>query len=68
LRTLKSDLPLCKVRVAGSMDTTISDLPKFVAPLMRGEGLRAASRAEMTNPLLHLTTAHQFPPFLLAGN
>jgi CubicO group peptidase (beta-lactamase class C family) len=53
-----------KVRVAGSMDTTISDLPKFVAALVRGDGLSAASRAEMTKPLLHITTAHQFPPFL----
>jgi CubicO group peptidase (beta-lactamase class C family) len=53
-----------KVRVAGSMDTTISDLPKFVAALVRGDGLSAASRAEMTKPLLHLTTAHQFPTFL----
>jgi CubicO group peptidase (beta-lactamase class C family) len=53
-----------KVRVAGSMDTTISDLPKFVAVLVRGDGLSAASRAEMTKPLLHLTTVHQFPPFL----
>jgi CubicO group peptidase (beta-lactamase class C family) len=53
-----------KVRVAGSMDTTISDLAKFVAALVRGDGLSAASRAEMTKPLLHLTTAHQFPPFL----
>lgn len=53
-----------KVRVAGSMDTTISDLPKFFAALVRGDGLSAASRAEMTKPQLHITTAHQFPPFL----
>jgi CubicO group peptidase (beta-lactamase class C family) len=53
-----------KVRVAGSMDTTISDLPKFAAALVRGDGLSATSRAEMIKPLLHLTTAHQFPPFL----
>ena len=52
-----------KVRVAGSMDTTISDLPKFVAALVRGDGLSAASRAEMTKPQLHITTAHQFPVF-----
>jgi CubicO group peptidase (beta-lactamase class C family) len=52
-----------KVRVAGSMDTTISDLSKFVAALVRGDGLSAASRAEITKPLLHLTTAHQFPVF-----
>lgn len=53
-----------KVRAAGSMDTTISDLSKFVSALVRGVGLSAASRAEMTKPLLHITTAHQFPPFL----
>jgi len=53
-----------KVRAAGSMDTTIFDLPKFAAALVRGDGLSAASRAEMTKPQLHITTAHQFPPFL----
>jgi CubicO group peptidase (beta-lactamase class C family) len=52
-----------KVRAAGSMDTTISDLPKFAAALVRGDGLSAASRGEMTKPQLHITTAHQFPPF-----
>jgi CubicO group peptidase (beta-lactamase class C family) len=52
-----------KVRAAGSMDTTISDLPKFAAALVRGDGLSAASRAEMTKPQLHITTAHQFPVF-----
>jgi CubicO group peptidase (beta-lactamase class C family) len=53
-----------KVRVAGSMNTTISDLSKFAAALVRGDGLSAASRAEMTKPGLHITTAHQFPLFL----
>ena len=52
-----------KVRSAGSMDTTISDLPKFAAALVRGDGLSAASRAEITKPQLHITTAHQFPVF-----
>jgi CubicO group peptidase (beta-lactamase class C family) len=52
-----------KVRAAGSMDTTISDLPKFAAALVSGDGLTAASRAEMTNPQLHIATAQQFPPF-----
>jgi len=52
-----------KVRAAGSMDTTISDLAKFAAALVSGDGLSAASRAEMTRPQLHITTAHQFPPF-----
>jgi CubicO group peptidase (beta-lactamase class C family) len=50
-----------KVRAAGSMDTTISDLPKFAAALVSGDGLSAASRAEMTKPQLHIATAHQFP-------
>jgi len=50
-----------KVRAAGSMNTTIADLSKFAAALVRGDGLSAASRAEMTRPSLHITTAHQFP-------
>jgi CubicO group peptidase (beta-lactamase class C family) len=50
-----------KVRVAGSMNTTISDLPKFVAALVSGDGLSKASRAEVTKPQLHITSAHQFP-------
>ena len=52
-----------KVRAAGSMNTTISDLSKFAAALVRGDGLSAASRAEMTKPKLHIATAHQFPVF-----
>jgi CubicO group peptidase (beta-lactamase class C family) len=53
-----------KVRVAGSMNTTISDLSKFAAALVRGDGLSAASRAEITKPGLHITTASLFPLFL----
>jgi CubicO group peptidase (beta-lactamase class C family) len=52
-----------KVRAAGSMNTTISDFSKFTAALVTGDGLSAASRAEMTKPQLHITTAHQFPLF-----
>jgi len=52
-----------KVRVAGSMNTTISDLAKFAAALVSGNGLSPASRAEMTKPQLHIPTAHQFPMF-----
>jgi CubicO group peptidase (beta-lactamase class C family) len=52
-----------KVRVAGSMNTTISDLSKFTAALVSGEGLSATSSAEMTKPQLHITVAHQFPLF-----
>jgi CubicO group peptidase (beta-lactamase class C family) len=53
-----------KVRVSGSMNTTISDLSRFAAALVSGDGLSAASRAEITKPTLHITTAHQFPMFL----
>ncbi|MGE0406084.1 MAG: serine hydrolase domain-containing protein [Candidatus Korobacteraceae bacterium] len=52
-----------KVRAAGSMDTTISDLAKFAAALVRGDGLSKAARAEMTKPQLHITTRNQFPNF-----
>jgi CubicO group peptidase (beta-lactamase class C family) len=52
-----------KVRAAGSMNTTISDLSKFAAALVTSNGLSAASRAEMTKPQLHITTATQFPLF-----
>lgn len=50
-----------KVRAAGSMDTTIADLSKFVAALVRGDGLSAAARAELAKPSLPIATAHQFP-------
>jgi CubicO group peptidase (beta-lactamase class C family) len=52
-----------KVRAAGSMNTTISDMAKFTAALVRGDGLTPASRAEMTKPSLHIATRHQFPMF-----
>ena len=52
-----------KIRMAGSMNSTISDLAKFAAGLLRGDGLSAASRAEMTRSQLPITTAHQFPNF-----
>jgi CubicO group peptidase (beta-lactamase class C family) len=53
-----------KVRVAGSMNTTISDLSRFAAALVRGDGLSAASRAEIARPQLHIAAANQFPPSL----
>jgi CubicO group peptidase (beta-lactamase class C family) len=53
-----------KVRAAGSMNTTISDLSKFAAALVSGDGLSPASRAEITRPVMHITTANQFPLFL----
>ena len=50
-----------KVRVAGSMDTTIADMARFSAALVRGDRLSAKSRAELTRPQLAITTAAQFP-------
>jgi CubicO group peptidase (beta-lactamase class C family) len=52
-----------KVRAAGSMNTTISDMAKFTAALVRGDGLSPDSRAEMTKPSLHIATENQFPLF-----
>jgi hypothetical protein len=43
------------------MDTSIADLARFAAGFMRGEGLKAASRAEMVRPQRPITTASQFP-------
>jgi len=54
-----------RVRAAGSLDTTITDFAKFAAAVVRGDGLTAASRAELARPQLHITTAHQFPTLLL---
>ncbi|MBZ4398462.1 serine hydrolase domain-containing protein [Myxococcus faecalis] len=49
------------VRAAGSMDTTIDDLARFAAALVRGEGLSSQSFAELTSPQLAITTKSQFP-------
>ena len=49
------------VRAAGSMDTTIEDFVRFAAAFVRGEGLSASSRAEITRPQLPITTRTQFP-------
>jgi CubicO group peptidase (beta-lactamase class C family) len=53
-----------KPRAAGSMNTTITDLSKFTAALVRGDGLSPASRAELTRPVFHLATANLFPLFM----
>lgn len=53
-----------KVRAAGSMNTTITDFSAFTAALVRGDGLTAASRAEITKPVFHIATASLFPMFL----
>jgi CubicO group peptidase (beta-lactamase class C family) len=52
-----------KVRAAGSMDTTIADMARLAAGYVRGDGLSARARAELTRPQLAITTASQFPSF-----
>ena len=49
------------VRVAGSMDTTITDLANFTAALVRGEGLSKAARVEMVRADLPIRSRAQFP-------
>lgn len=50
-----------KVRVAGSMDTTIADMATMAAAYINGLGLSPASAAALTAPHLPITTATQFP-------
>lgn len=50
-----------RVRAAGSMDTTITDLAKLVAYMARGGGLSKAAAAERVRGTLTITTATQFP-------
>jgi CubicO group peptidase (beta-lactamase class C family) len=46
---------------AGSMDTSIADQARLWAAVMRGDGLSAASRAELIRPQAPITSPHQFP-------
>lgn len=55
-----------RVRMAGSMDTTITDLANFAAALVSGEGLSKRARAELLRPGLPIRSAGQFPT--LAGD
>ena len=48
-------------RAAGSLDTTITDLARWAAAMMRGEGLSPASRAELVRSQMPVFGAAQFP-------
>lgn len=50
-----------RVRAAGSMDTTIADMARFAAGLVRGDGLSPRARREMVRGQLPITTPSQFP-------
>lgn len=48
-------------RAAGSMDTTIDDMAKFVAAYVSGVGISKASRSALAAPVIPITTKTQFP-------
>ena len=50
-----------RIRVAGSMDTTITDLANFAAAYVSGAGLGKAARAELVRPQLPIRSVTQFP-------
>lgn len=53
-----------RVRAAGSMDTTITDLAQFAAAAVRGWGLSDAARAALDRPYLPITSRQQFPTLI----
>lgn len=50
-----------RTRAAGSMDTTLADMGRLAAAVVRGERLSAASRAELVRAQAPITTRSQFP-------
>lgn len=50
-----------RVRAAGSMDTTIDDIARLAAAVIKGELLAPALREAFASPHLPITTASQFP-------
>lgn len=50
-----------RVRAAGSMDTTIADVARLAAGMVRGDGLSDEGAQALSAPGLPITTASQFP-------
>lgn len=50
-----------RVRAAGSMDTSITDMARLAAGYIRGVTLSPEGAAALTSPHLPITTASQFP-------
>jgi CubicO group peptidase (beta-lactamase class C family) len=46
---------------AGSMQTSISDFSRFIEGVMRGKGLKPATREEMFKPQIEIFSRRQFP-------
>jgi CubicO group peptidase (beta-lactamase class C family) len=53
-----------RVRAAGSMDTTISDMARMAAAMVRGYGLSPRSKRDFSAGSLAITTKQQFPTLL----
>jgi len=50
-----------KANAAGSMETTIADYTRFVAAVLRGDGLSAQGKREMISPQIAIFSRRQFP-------
>jgi CubicO group peptidase (beta-lactamase class C family) len=48
-------------RAAGSADTDIADMARFVRGVLRGDGLSDSSRRAMWSPQIRIRTPHEFP-------
>jgi len=48
-------------KAAGSMDTTVGDLGRFVEGLLAGRVMSPKAQAEMLRPQIAITSLHQFP-------
>ncbi|MEO8017309.1 MAG: serine hydrolase domain-containing protein [Pseudomonadota bacterium] len=53
-----------EVGVAGSLDTTLEDWAKFLAAVVRGEGLSKNAKAEMIRRQVAIDSERQFPTLL----
>jgi CubicO group peptidase (beta-lactamase class C family) len=49
------------VRAAGSADTDISDMARFVSGVLRGDGMSDATRRAMWSPQIRIRTPFEFP-------
>lgn len=49
------------VRAAGSADSDVAGVARFLRGVMRGDGLTPAARHEMLRPQVRIRSAHQFP-------
>ncbi|TDW99104.1 serine hydrolase domain-containing protein [Dinghuibacter silviterrae] len=50
-----------KANAAGSMETTIADYTRFVAAVLRGDGVSAKAKNEMLSPQIAIVSRRQFP-------